>query len=133
MIVSDIICLLLVASILSLILTHRFSWRHPACPARWPAALFVFLVTFFCAWAAGVWIEPVGGAPALKRWLAFTLTALAVCLLLLVAAGPPRRPLARDEAIGQAREAANAKQVFGPLLWGFLAALLASAALRYLG
>jgi hypothetical protein len=110
MFLTDLFFALLIALLVTGILTPFF--RRNAAPESsfWPPFLFIFLIMLAFTWAGGVWVTPFGPTLWGGYWLPFLMVAFVVALLLAAMAPHHRRrggPVAgADPARGVDAEAA---------------------------
>lgn len=90
MFLATVLYALIFAALLTLIFTLALGRRGP-----WSSWLLFFIVVFLAAWAAGLWIYPVGPVLAGVSWLPILAAAFMVALLLAAMAGPVRPPAER--------------------------------------
>lgn len=132
MVLVDLFAILLIALILSSVLTWGFGWRHPA--RREPVGaslLFIFLILALSMWAAGGWIAPFGPVWYGTAFVDFLLIGLFVCLLVLALAEPKRPPVTGREAVEEVRESETVAVVFGMFFWVLVIVLLVAAIASY--
>jgi hypothetical protein len=97
----------------------------------WPALLGLFLVTFFAAWAGGLWLNPAGSTVEGTYWLPMLLVAF-IFATMLGAVIPPEIPRPKVETISQIKEEeAIAKKVFTISFWVLLVTLVLAVILGY--
>jgi hypothetical protein len=94
---TDLLFAVVVALVISALLTGVMGWRLPGkrVSAAWLGSLiFLFLILFLASWAGGVWLRPFGPVLFGGYWLPFTIVGLVTALVLLTATVPPprRRP-----------------------------------------
>jgi hypothetical protein len=125
---------LLIAFGIALLLTFLFTsvlgttgpWR-----GFWP----FFLVVMLFAWAASVWVPPVGPALIGAYWLAPLIFALAIAFVIAAASPPSRRrvPTERDAAApAPAPETETAVAAVGLFMWIAVLVLVSSVLIGYL-
>jgi hypothetical protein len=116
----ELVFALVLAVVLSLLLTGGLGWRRPGQGVFWSNVIFLFFLFFLISWAGGVWLPSFGPMLWGGYYLPFLLTALIVVLVLL-AIVPPRVPgLRRGESVDQrvvSRENPVVERTLGVFFW----------------
>ncbi len=121
---------LLLGLLLAMLLVMAVGWRAPGRDGAGAALLFVFLVVLLGAWAAALWLPPLGPAVMGAYWVG-PLFAAIVFGLILVAAAPPRPTGARAEVVEGTPEGEAVATAFGIFFWILLLGLLLAVILGY--
>jgi len=125
---SDILFVLLLATLFSALLTGPAGWRHPRSSSATGAVMFLLLLLTIGMLASATWVGPVGPAFMEFYWLAPTVTGLLLIFLVLSLAAPAapkpdwKSPVKLGEA--SAREAEAAGAAFSIFFWILLLSLL---------
>lgn len=124
----NLLLAVVLALIISLLLTVGLRWRHPSRDEHTTAAVFTFVLLFLTMLLVGVWFPPSGPLLWGTPWFTMLLAGLFVALLFAAAAPPPRRQAA--EAVEKLEEAAAMAPVFGVFFWILVFTLIVGLVIR---
>ncbi len=129
----DILVIVLLALLLSSVLTWGFRWRHPArIDAVGLSLLFLFLILLFSMWAGRVWFYPWGPVIYGTPWLAVLFIGLIVSLLILSLTTPHKPRLKPTEVEKISGEEMIAGAVFSFFFWVLMLGLFIAIIIRYI-
>lgn len=137
MFLIDLVFALLIAFLVTVLLTAVFGWRHPSRQeeeAALPGAFFLFLILFFFIWAGGAWIGPFGPVLWSGAWLPFLVVGVVIGLFLLAVSEPPRPSRQRSAHTpppGETDPAPPRVILYGVVFWILLLVLLAVVIAAY--
>jgi hypothetical protein len=137
MFILDLLVVLVIALVITAILSAVAGWRHPAYRdmGTLPGAVFLFLILVFFIWAGGIWLVPFGPTLWGVSWLPFLIVGLIVALLIAALsppAPPPRTPAeAVEEAEREREQEAVAATAFGVVFWVLLIGLIGAVVVNY--
>lgn len=123
---SSLLLAFLVALLLTAIFSAGFGYRGP-----WDSLWAFFLVVFFFAWIAGLWLTPVGWPLFGIYWMPALFFGFVIALL-LAAATPDRPPRSRVEAAQQVEAERVALGSVGAIFWILIAVLVVAVVVSYL-
>ncbi|MFW5686545.1 MAG: hypothetical protein ACOC0O_07830 [Spirochaetota bacterium] len=126
MLIGTVLIALVFAVVLAALFGALFGGRSGV-----PGFVLVFVLLFLFAWAAAVWIGPIGPMVLGVYWLPGLVVTLLIFLLL--AAFAERRPPRSTREARMEIEARNEiESVFGVLIWVVIGGLVVAILLAYL-
>ncbi len=131
MLFTELFSALLVAVVLSTILGIVLGWGQPLREGAWAGVTFSFLLLFLTAWAAGVWLRPIGERVGDSHWFPFIAVGV-IMVLALAALIPSRTPRSPREAVQEARKEVALEALFRGTSWVLAVALLVAIVSHYL-